>query len=746
MPDRQAPDQDAAVIRVRARRRPMLAWLAGLVLIAAAVAGVRLLAAPPGPIHVAFANGPGSVDAEILTAARLYLDEVNRGGGIDGRRIELDLVNASGPLAAIGDGPALAMLGDCPWPGAKPALPVLSTRARTGDQASDNPDCFRVQTPNAQQAQWLAYYIRNVLTKGDPDADTTIDLVTANDASGRSFANGFVTAMEEQNPRTWIMDDEPGTTAVRDVADALAREPEPRIIVIGVSEESSAALVKAIRRRGICAMLVVSAAGSDAYLSNFENDPEERATPGFFTANMYTATPMIFDTIGALGQQFAENYTLATGKRPSWLSAGANDAMRIMVEALRRAHPGNTPESKASDRKKLRAALAGIDSPDNAVPGLDGPLYFDGERDMPRSLHIGYFDRGRLVSAPLQLVSVHHPNLVDLMKELKAGTIINIGPNFYWVQRVVYAGIDIAHLNRIDLQAGTFNVDLYVWLRYGGDNAAPTHIEFPDLQRDSSAGGFDPEKPAEESELDGLNYRLYRIVGDFKADFNLHDYPFDTQSLVVRFQNHEQPREQVAYVTDTFGLHLHRPDQTPPHARSAFADLQLWHVTDLRYFVHMFSISSTLGKPAFFDNDSRNEYGGFDAAIVVQRDVLAFMAKTLAPLFLLVLVVFATLFFPAGLAAERTTIPVTGFLTSAVLLVSISNSLPSLGYTMALEYMFYVFFGLCLMAMCAGFVSEVLRNHHRSARAAAVDHAARIVFAGVVMVTTGFFVWRFALR
>nr|WP_294555988.1 ABC transporter substrate-binding protein [uncultured Rhodopila sp.] len=746
MPDQQAPDQDVAVIGVRARRRPVLAWLAGLLLLAAAAAGVRHLAATPGPIHIAFAHGRGSVDAEILTAAKLYLDEVNRAGGIDGHPIVLDLFDGSGPLAAIGDGPALAMLGDCPGPGAEPALPVLSTRSRGGDQTNDSPDCFRAQTPNAQQAQWLANYIRNVLTGGDSVPGTTIDLVTANDTSGREFANGFVTAMEEQNPRTWTMDDEPGTTAVQDVAYSLAREPEPRIIVIGVSEESSAALVKAIRRRGIRAMVVVNAAGSDAYLSNFENDPEERAAPGFFTGNMYTATPMIFDTIGALGQQFAESYSAATGKRPGWLSAGANDAMRIMVEALRRAHPGNTAQSKAPDREKVRAALAGIDSPDHAVPGLDGPLYFDGERDMPRSLHFGYFDRGRLVSAPLQLVSVHHPDLVDLMKELKAGTVINIGPNFYWVQRVVYAGIDIAHLNRIDLQAGTFNADVYVWLRYGGDNAAPTHIEFPDLQRDSSAGGFDPAKPAEQGELDGLNYRLYRIVGDFKADFNLHDYPFDTQSLVVRFQNHEQPREQVAYVTDTFGLHLHRPDQTPPDARSAFADLQLWHVADLRYFVHTFSISSTLGKPAFFDNDSRNEYGGFDAAIVVQRDVLAFMAKTLAPLFLLVLVVFATLFFPAGLAAERTTIPVTGFLTSAVLLVSISNSLPSLGYTMALEYMFYVFFGLCLMAMCAGFVSEVLRNHYRAARAAAVDHAARIVYVSVVAVTTGFFVWRFALR
>jgi branched-chain amino acid transport system substrate-binding protein len=72
--------------------------------------------------------------------------------------------------------------------------------------------------------------------------------------------------------------------------------------------------------------------------------------------------------------------------------------------------------------------------------------------------------------------------------------------------------------------------------------------------------------------------------------------------------------------------------------------------------------------------------------------VVAFMVKMPVPLFLLALVVFATLFFPPSMAKERTTIPVTGILTSAVLLISISNQLPSLGYTMALEYVFYVFF------------------------------------------------------
>src|SRR5277367_4902147 len=82
----------------------------------------------------------------------------------------------------------------------------------------------------------------------------------------------------------------------------------------------------------------------------------------------------------------------------------------------------------------------------------------------------------------------------------------------FWVQRVVYAGIDVAHLNDIDDKGGMFNADLHVWLRYGGANADPTHIEFPGLQTGASRAVFDPAKPTEQGKLDGLNYRLYRFT------------------------------------------------------------------------------------------------------------------------------------------------------------------------------------------------------------------------------------------
>jgi branched-chain amino acid transport system substrate-binding protein len=723
------------------------------------------IATRPSPIHIAFATSlsgaVASEGAESLAAAQLYVDEVNRAGGVDGHEIVLDPFDdrssakgARANVQKIARGPALAVLGHLLSPfsiaagsGYKAArIPALTSQSVADELTIGNPWYFRLQTPNTATAQWLAYYIRNIL-QGHSSLfarAADIDLVLSNDAFGRSFRRGYRAGSEGQTPKTWTYDDvaQPPAAAARDIAESLAQEPEPRIIVLAVSINQSPYLIKAIRRRGIRTIIVALYAGTDDYLQNFAKEPEERDTPGFFSDNLFTTAPVIFDTIGSLGQEFAERYAAVRGKRPSWWGAKSNDGMRLLVEALRRAHPADTEESKVEDREKIREALASFDSPEHALPGLDGPLYFNANRDMPRASRLGLFERGRLVSAPIQLVTVQNPDLIDLSKEMRAGHIVNIGDKFFWLQRVVYSGIDIAHLGGIDLKAGIFNVDFYLWLRYGGHDDLPSHIELPGLQR----GSFDPAHPAETGEQDDLNYRVWRVSGDIKAEFDLHDFPFDSQSLLVRFQNHEAPREQIAYVIDTAGLHLHRPDPGPVAARSAFRDLQLWHVKDIRYFVDAFSISSTQGKTAFFDTDDRNEYGGFDTAIVVQRDVVAFMIKTLVPLFLLVLVISATLFFPTSLTKERTTIPVTGILTSAVLLISIGNQLPSRGYTMALEYIFYVFFALCLMAMCAGFIGEILRDRTYHGRAIAVDHIARIAYGAVVLVTIAVFVWMYGIN
>jgi ABC-type branched-subunit amino acid transport system substrate-binding protein len=744
------------------RRRNRLAWIGAAVLLIGAAAGAGAFywhaSDQPEPIVIGFADtftGPDAFEVEEARAAtQLYFNEVNAAGGIDGHRLELEAYNDRGqPAKAKADaanilaGRSVAVLGRSSDTsiGAESGyreghIASVTGDASTDDQPGDSAYYFRALSPNSAQAAFLAEYIHSVLLRhtGAFFRAPDIDLVGSSTNYARSFLAGFRQGDGGAKRSIFMLPPGPDTDAsAKAVADQLADQPEPRIIVLGLPKDQAAATLKAIRRRGIRSMVILAAsAASDEFVQQFADEPEEKDEPGFFTDNLFAIAPVILDNTGLLGQGLVTGYWNGTGEHAGWFAAGAEDAARLVVEAIRRAHIANTEASKQEDRQKIRDAIARFDSPSNAVPGIVGALYFDGKHEMPRPMQYGYFHEGRFLSAPLQLVQVKDRDLVDIDGEIAQGHMVQIGEQFFWLQRVVSTGINIARINAINTKEGTFNADFYLWIRYGGGDDLPSQIEFSDFQ-----GDFDAAHPLRSSVEDGIDYRLWRVSGSFAVSFNLHDYPFDTQALVIRLRNREHPRDQIVYAIDTFGL---AADARGLAGKSdAFSDLQLWQVVTVAPFVTSFSIQSALGQPALFGTANRTEYGGFALAVLVKRNVLAFMVKALLPLFLLMLVVFTTLFFPPSMAKERLTIPVTGILTSAVLLISINNQLPPLGYTTALEYIFYVFFLLCLMALVTGLLAEILRNrtfHHHVIK---VDLFGRIAYVTIVTATIGWYVWKY---
>ena len=84
------------------------------------------------------------------------------------------------------------------------------------------------------------------------------------------------------------------------------------------------------------------------------------------------------------------------------------------------------------------------------------------------------------------------PDAVDLAAEREKGHVVSFGDRHYWVQHVVYTGIDIVRLNRIDVKQGTFNVDFYLWMRFAGDDDGQTQVQFPALL---DRGAFDSARP-----------------------------------------------------------------------------------------------------------------------------------------------------------------------------------------------------------------------------------------------------------
>jgi ABC-type branched-subunit amino acid transport system substrate-binding protein len=712
--------------------------------------------AAPLPIRIAFASSitgsSASAGAESLAAVNLYIESVNRKGGINGRPVELVLFDdassadvARANVEAIADSACIAVLGHylstsslAAAPGYKAArIPAVTGTSFVDELTTDNPYYFRAQTTSSLQGRSIAEYLRTVMKS------PVVHLVYSRDSFGFSFLKGFVQGYAGKQFENWGFEVGAAIRAqsVRTTIDELAKQPEPGIIVIGTGADYIADVLKAIRRQAIWVPVIAAGgAGSEEFLNNFAAEQEEQQEPGFFAKHLYATAPVIFDSAGAAAQVFAAAYVKASGKRPGWIAAGTDNAARVLIEAIRRAQIENSAASRQADRERVRAELAKMDRRETAVAGIGGPLYFDSNHDMPRPVRLGYFHLGRFVTAPTQLVLIDRPESIDLESEIRNARAVKMSGRPYWIQRVVYTGIDVNRLNRIDTRQGTFNIDFYLWMRYAGEDDAPTRVEFPDLLDREI---FDPTRPREAGVEDGLNYRLYRMSGNFKANYDLHDYPFDVQRLVLRLQNVQQRRELVTYVIDVFGLRLAGEKTSVANAENAYSGVQLWRFQALRYFVDSLSSASTFGKPSLFATDNTTEFAGFNAVIVLDRDYALFVFKTLLPLLLLAIVVFATLFFPATLYRERTTIPVTAILTSAVLLIAVNSQIGDIGYTVAIETVFYVFFALCLAAMLTAFLHEQLRQRSRARLATTIDRSMQIVYTGTVLATLAVFYLRY---
>ena len=103
---------------------------------------------------------------------------------------------------------------------------------------------------------------------------------------------------------------------------------------------------------------------------------------------------------------------------------------------------------------------------------------------------------------------------------------------------------------------------------------------------------------------------------------------------------------------------------------------------------------SALGDPRLVGLERIRELSGFGFSVEMGRRVLATLVKTLLPLALMALIMLASLYFPSGLVKEKITVAITAALSGAVLLSSINSQLGNVGYVIAIEYGFYIYFVL----------------------------------------------------
>ncbi len=402
---------------------------------------------------------------------------------------------------------------------------------------------FRAVASTGDTGEILTSYLRYVL------GGRSAIVLYKDDGYGRSVADGFRRAA----PGLGIATEYHAFNTVaasEEAARLAAADPANPAIIVAAYDKDTVPVLATLKRQGVRGPILGTLTMADeAYSTLFAREPEEHEKPGFFTDGVYASTPMILDSGNAETLAFADRFRSRFGYEPQFYSTQGYQSARLAVAAVRATAIG---AAGALDLQKrhvaIRTYLVSLDSPANGIPGLNGPLWFTPGRGREQALRMGRFQNGLFVSAPVQLVPVHNADPA----EIASGAVVDLGHGHLMRrQQVVYTGIFLNEISRIDIAQSTFTADFYLWMRFarpaGAVDGDPTEIRFPTLVR----GSFDAKRPSAQGNLDdGTTYRLWQVTGDFKNDFDLHHYPADRQTLVMRFFNARAASDRIVYVQD----------------------------------------------------------------------------------------------------------------------------------------------------------------------------------------------------
>jgi branched-chain amino acid transport system substrate-binding protein len=344
-----------------------------------------------GPIKLALVDAQSgqlsSLGAWELKGARLAIDEWNAAGGINGRRLELDVFDdqgdptvgtnlaqkivSEGYLAMIGTAESAVTIAMAPIL-QDAEIPNITSGQSTGLIAVKSPFLFLNGPTSTTYDETLAKYI--VDTKGIK----SIAMITNNGSYGKGEHDNFLKSLQTRGVTP--LDDQVVTTDQKDFSAALTsiRQKNPQLIFIGSEEVESGLIVKQARDLGIT---VPFAGGAPQGTPVFRDTAGVAAVEGTIVSS-----PYLSNDINDATKKFAASYKSTYGVDAELHGAKAYDGTQIILTALK--------SSNVASGKALADAIRAT-----KYAGLLGNFAYDDTGVGIFATSIGLIKNGALVSA-----------------------------------------------------------------------------------------------------------------------------------------------------------------------------------------------------------------------------------------------------------------------------------------------------------------------------------------------------------
>ncbi len=691
----------------------------------------------------------------MLDGVNLCVAKINERGGIGGRKLEVlayddqnsKEVARKKAIEIVKDSNALAVIGhyysSTSVEGGKIykqyGIPAVTPSATASEVTEGSDWYFRVVPDTNLQGKFAAIYTNEVLKQ------EKVYIVYERAAYGSALHRSFTRTAHDlglQIQNVWAVDTETDDVdnILKNITLDLQDDSNPGALFLALQDHEAAKIVRLIRDEGIDLTIIGGdAIGSESFPRKFEDNTLRKRGSGYYTDGIYATTFFIRDIGNFNAQQFHHTFKRRFGREPDDLAATSYDAAAIAVEAIKGAKPGG---DLAQSRNRIRSQLTTFSNIETAYKGVTGRIYFDQYGNAVKPFPFGVYLQDRLISAPIQLKPIVNPEaIVDLNKKLEEGKILAIDDHLMYKTNVIYSGIDINEISDIDPRNGTFSADFYLWFRHK-EPLDYSKIEFPNAAEDIHLSDA-----IMKIGIDDISYSAYRIKGDFQETFTFHDYPFDSQTLSIRFRHKRLNSNDLLFVADDIGMQRDGV-KTPVDSHKEHSILNPsgeWHLQDVLVFSDISTTDSTLGNPRMFHAtaDTDISYSRFNVVTKIERNAQNYVLNNLIPLFIIILLGYTMLFIaPHGPPfVARMNLGVTALLTAILLSMKASSQLPDIGYLVAIDYVYFATYALILSGIIISVVELIANRRGKDIMAKRLEVFGRVFQPVFFLAAIGVFVY-----
>jgi Neurotransmitter-gated ion-channel transmembrane region len=295
----------------------------------------------------------------------------------------------------------------------------------------------------------------------------------------------------------------------------------------------------------------------------------------------------------------------------------------------------------------------------------------------------------------------------------------------------VTVGVYVNDIQQLDLQTHSYAMDFYVWLRWKNPDITPSAtLEY--MNAFQLWGHIaTPLYEAPQDLADGSKYMAIRYQGQFNSKLPLENYPFDSQNLVIEFEDNSAGAARQIFVPDANPITVN-PEMTLPG-----------------YIIGKPTLTvASKAYPTNFGDTNLKElepYSRVTVSVPVNRPTATYAIKIILPIFLVAACAALIFYIHPSYVDGRIGMGITALLTLVALQLTTNSQLPEVDYLMMIDMLYFAAYVFVIASLAQVVRTSWAAHRGEDTQAIAQDRTA-VKFLGVSYALVTFAIMFFALR